>query len=204
MTILWFHKFYYLVKVPCRYTGWGSCSLSRFCFFIQVFNGKQEQFSILWSIIFFCGILEVWGWLFGFNGSLRQYFSLYRAVSQREGERRETIDESKNVQTTPTRIHCKRNRPLPYCNQCCRTHRYWKFTQHHRTTQPPPGGLRDRFGRIYSIWDCTYLGVCDNILTCRFSSSTSLTSESSLSHIHDVTMISTHKQIQKGKFLKHK
>ena len=31
------------------------------------------------------------GWLvgFGFNGPLRQYFSLYRAVSQREGERRE-------------------------------------------------------------------------------------------------------------------
>ena len=28
-------------------------------------------------------------WLvgFGFNGPLRQYFSLYRAVSQREGER---------------------------------------------------------------------------------------------------------------------
>ena len=32
------------------------------------------------------------GWLvgcFGFNGPLRQYFSLYRAVSQRGGERRE-------------------------------------------------------------------------------------------------------------------
>ena len=44
------------------------------------------------------------GWLvgcFGFNGPFRQYFSLYRAVSQREGERGERIDESKNVQTTP-------------------------------------------------------------------------------------------------------
>ena len=44
------------------------------------------------------------GWLvgcFGFSGPLRQYFSLYRAVSQREGERRERIEESKNVQTTP-------------------------------------------------------------------------------------------------------
>ena len=32
------------------------------------------------------------GWLvgcFGLNGPLRQYFSLYRAVSQREGERKE-------------------------------------------------------------------------------------------------------------------
>ena len=45
---------------------------------------------------------------FGFNGPLRQYFSLYRAVSQRQGERRERIDESKNVQTTPTRT-----RPCP-------------------------------------------------------------------------------------------
>ena len=71
---------------------------------------------------------------FGFNGPLRQYFSLYRAVSQREGERRERIDESKNVQTTPTRTYCKHNRPLPYCNQNCRTPRHWKFTQHHRTT----------------------------------------------------------------------
>ena len=81
------------------------------------------------------------GWLvgcFGFNGPLRQYFSLYRAVSQREGEGRERIDESKNVQTTPTRTYCKRNRPLPYCNQNCRTPRHWKFNQHHRTTRPPP------------------------------------------------------------------
>ena len=39
---------------------------------------------------------------FGLNGSLRQYFSLCRAVSQRGGERREMIDESENVETTPT------------------------------------------------------------------------------------------------------
>ena len=35
---------------------------------------------------------ELVGWLVGcfrFNGPLRQYFSLYRAVSQREGERGE-------------------------------------------------------------------------------------------------------------------
>ena len=38
---------------------------------------------------------------FGFNDPLRQYFSLYRAVSQRQGERGEKIDEGKNVQTTP-------------------------------------------------------------------------------------------------------
>ena len=86
-----------------------------------------------------CQLLDV-GWLvgcFGFNGPLRQYFSLYRAVSQREGERGERIDESKNVQTTPTRTYCKRNRLLPYCNPNCRTPRHWKFTQYHRTTRPP-------------------------------------------------------------------
>ena len=77
---------------------------------------------------------------FGFNGPLRQYFSLYRAVSQREGERLERIDERKNVQTTPTRTYCKRNRPLPYCNPNCRTPWHWKFTQHHRTTRPPTRG----------------------------------------------------------------
>ena len=83
------------------------------------------------------------GWLvgcFGFNGPLRQYFSLYRAVSQRGRKRRERIDESKNVQTTPTRTYCKCSRPLPYCNPNCRTPRHWKFTQHHRTTRPPPVG----------------------------------------------------------------
>ena len=36
-------------------------------------------------------VFQQFGWLvgFGFNGPLRQYFSLYRAVSQREGERAE-------------------------------------------------------------------------------------------------------------------
>ena len=54
---------------------------------------------------------------FGLNGPLRQYFSLYRAVSQREGERKEKRQtREKNVQTTPTRTYCKYNRPLPYCN----------------------------------------------------------------------------------------
>ena len=80
-------------------------------------------------------------WLVGcfeFTGPLRQYFSLYRAVSQREGERGERIEESKNVQTTHTRTYCKRNRPLPYYHPNCRTPRHWKFTQDHRTTRPPP------------------------------------------------------------------
>ena len=90
------------------------------------------------------------GWLVGcfrFNGPLRQYFSLYRAVSQREGEREEKrIDESKIVQTTPTRTYYKRSRPLPYCDPNFRTPRHWKFTQHHRTTRPPPREEEDVWG----------------------------------------------------------
>ena len=47
---------------------------------------------------------------FGFNGSLKQYLSLYRAVSQIE--RKEIIVGEKNVQITT--IYCKHNRPLFY------------------------------------------------------------------------------------------
>ena len=36
-----------------------------------------------------------------FNGPLRQYFSLYRAVSQREGEKGERIDERKMSKPPP-------------------------------------------------------------------------------------------------------
>ena len=50
---------------------------------------------------------------FGFYGPLRQYFSLYRAVSQREGERGERIDERKNVQSTPPAPTASAIRPCP-------------------------------------------------------------------------------------------
>ena len=112
------------------------------------------------------------GWLvgcFGFNGPLRQYFSLYRAVSQREGERGERIDESKNVQTTPTRTYCKRNRPLPYRNQNCRTPRHWKFTQHHRTTRPPPktAGKGQLFYSKPAVSKCHLIGhLCYTRYSC--------------------------------------
>ena len=78
------------------------------------------------------------GWLvvLGFNGSLRQYFSLYRAVSQREGERREMIDERKKVQAPTARAvgSC----PTTCISQINMTPRYWKLTKHHRPTRPPP------------------------------------------------------------------
>ena len=53
--------------------------------------------SVLFGHISFPQLLKaVFDWLvslvgcFGLNGPFRQYFSLYRAVPQREGERRKT------------------------------------------------------------------------------------------------------------------
>ena len=59
-------------------------------------------------------------------------------LPKRGRKSRERIDESKNVQTTPTPTYCKRSRSLLYCYPYCRTPRHWKFTQHHRTFRPPP------------------------------------------------------------------
>ena len=77
------------------------------------------------------------GWLvdFGFNGPLRQYFSPYRAVSQREGDRGEKRQKRVKMSKQPlTRTYCKRNRSLPNYDPNCRTFRHWKFTQGHHTT----------------------------------------------------------------------
>ena len=75
---------------------------------------------------------------FRFNGPLRQYFSLCRAVSQREREReRERKRNDRREKTclnNPHRTYCKYSRPLSYnyLNQQDASH--WKLTQHHRTT----------------------------------------------------------------------
>ena len=66
-------------------------------------------------------------WLVGCfwsNGFLRQYFSLSRAVSHREGERREMIDDEKNVQTTPPAPAASTVGPCPAIIQISRTPRY--------------------------------------------------------------------------------
>ena len=72
--------------------------------------------------------------------SLTAHETVFQSISDRLPERgikrKERIEESKNVQTTPTRTYCKRNRPLSYYHQNCRTPRHWKFTQDHRTTRP--------------------------------------------------------------------
>ena len=67
------------------------------------------------------------GWLFGFNGPLRQYFSLYRVVSQREVERREKIVEKK-LFATLNRTYCTRRGPCPTIIQMLLLLLYWCFT----------------------------------------------------------------------------
>ena len=62
------------------------------------------------------------GWLVGWLvvlglTALRDSISVYIGPSPKEREKDgEMIDESKNVQTTPTRTDCKHRRPLSYSN----------------------------------------------------------------------------------------
>ena len=97
------------------------------------------------------------GWLVGWFWVYRPFETVFQSISgrlpKRGRKRKERIDESKNVQTTPTRTYCKRIRPLPYCNPNCRTPRHWKFAQHHRTTRPPhnmvgPGRVAQSVGHL--------------------------------------------------------
>ena len=57
---------------------------------------------------------EHFGCLFRFNGPLKQYFGLYRVVSQRGGERIEMIDETKQMSKPPNPHQLQAQRPLPY------------------------------------------------------------------------------------------
>ena len=65
-------------------------------------------------------------------------FAQHHRTTRPPLERGERIDESKNVQTTPTRTYCKCNRPLPYCNQNCRTPRTGSLPS---TIAPPDHSL---------------------------------------------------------------
>ena len=49
-------------------------------------------------------------------------------------------DERKNVQTTPPAPTASAVGSCPTLIQISRTPRHWKFTQHNRTTRPPPKG----------------------------------------------------------------
>ena len=101
---------------------------------------------------------------FGFNGPLRQYFSLYRAVSQREGERGEKgqIREKMSKQPPPAPT-ASATGPCPTIIQISRMPRHWKFTQHLRTTRPPPLYLENYF--MYKVVTLAG-GIREPLLTC--------------------------------------
>ena len=63
----------------------------------------------------------------------------------------------------PTRSYCKRNRPLPYCYQNRRTPRHWKFTQHHRTTRPPPPWVEKTNKLAINVYGATVSSKLKNI-----------------------------------------
>ena len=74
-------------------------------------------------------------WLVGYFGHyspLRQYFSLHRAVFQREGERKEKwqtrVKMSKNTSPAPSASVVG---PCPIIIEISRMPRHWKFTQNH-------------------------------------------------------------------------
>ena len=82
--------------------------------------------------------MDLVGWLFWVYRPFETVFqSIWSHPPKRGKKRKERIDESKNVQTTPIRTYCKCSKPLSYCNPNCRTPQHWKFSQHHRTTRQP-------------------------------------------------------------------
>ena len=84
---------------------------------------------------------KLFGWLvvFGLNDPLRQYFSLYRVVSQREGERKEKGQmRVKMSKQPPPALTASAVGPCPTLIHTSRMPRTWKFIQDHRTTRPPP------------------------------------------------------------------
>ena len=53
-------------------------------------NIKMSIIKFWEDLLYYWHFMQIWlVGCFGLNGPLRQYFSLYRAVSQREGERGE-------------------------------------------------------------------------------------------------------------------
>ena len=69
---------------------------------------------------------------FSFNGPLRQYFSLYRAVFQ--SGRKKTREKMSNQ--PPPAPNASAVGQCPSIIQIIRTTIYWRFTQHHGSHQP--------------------------------------------------------------------
>ena len=80
------------ILVPGRPINLDNSRARAYCACSRCGLGLFWTFCFISSIFSFALFGRRPDWLvgcFGFNGPLRQYFSLYRAVSQREGERKE-------------------------------------------------------------------------------------------------------------------
>ena len=75
---------------------------------------------------------------FGFHGSLRPYFSLYRAVLHRDGNKRNMIVERKNVQPNPCAPTASTVGPNPTSIQISRKPRHLKLPSTIARPQPRP------------------------------------------------------------------
>ena len=103
------------------------------------------------------------GWLFW---AWWPFETVFQYISGRLPEtgrkKREMIDERKNVQTTthtppPFAPTGSAVGPCPTLIQISRTPRHWKFTQHRRTTQPPPEWLKQKYNSFNDRWFSRYL-----------------------------------------------
>ena len=104
---------------------------------IDNFEGIDAPFGILWN--YRDWVQSCWLVVFGLNNPLRQYFSLYRVVSQREGDRGEKGQtRAKTPKQPPPAPTAGAVGPCPTLIQTSRMPRHWKFTQDHCTTRPPP------------------------------------------------------------------
>ena len=95
------------LSVPRRPTIWMTVGQAPTALAVGAGGGCLDIFSLIYPIsILSPSLLETARYsclvgCFWFNGPLTQYFSLYRVVSQREGERRERIDESNMSKPPP-------------------------------------------------------------------------------------------------------
>ena len=71
---------------PGRPTIWITVGQGSTALAVGAGGGCLDIFTLIYP--FSSHSPSLWVGCFGFNGPLRQYFSLYRAVSQREGERK--------------------------------------------------------------------------------------------------------------------
>ena len=117
-------------------------------------GGGEKEMRVVWAV-----------GRFGVNGPLRQYFSPYRAVFQRRGERREKWETGEKLPNNPPNAPtASAVGPCHTIIQISWTPRHWKFTQHHRTTRPPQRDERKHFQTTPYVPNASRVGPCATIM----------------------------------------